>query len=221
MLCSSQGRREKEWAVPDDRDGDTDWLRPHGSPWSVQAAERLYDNPWFALDAYAGVAPTGVEAAYYALHYKNAATGVVPLHEDGTITLVGQWRFPYRAYSWELPEGGAPLHEPAIDGARRELREEAGLHAEQLELILTMQLSNASSDETASIYLATGLSQAPFERDATEALTLARAPFREALRAAVEGRIRDSLTVAGLLRLHHMACEGELEARTARLLLGR
>ena len=197
------------------------WLRPHGEPWRAGPPVAIHDNPWFAVDVYAGVAPTGVEAAYYALHYKNAATGVIPLHEDGTITLVGQWRFPYRAYSWELPEGGAPLHEPPAEGARRELREEAGLTAERLELILTMQLSNASSDETAFIYLATGLQAVPVERDATEALALARPPFRAALRAAVEGRIRDSLTVAALLRLHHMACEGELEATTARLLLDR
>ena len=197
------------------------WLRAHGRPWRAGPPRQIHQNPWFSVEAYEGVAPTGVEAAYYALHYMNAATGVVPLHEDGTITLVGQWRFPYRAYSWELPEGGAPLPEPPEDGARRELREEAGLTAARLELILTMQLSNASSDETAFIYLATGLESVPVARDATEALALARPPFREALRAAVDGRIRDSLTVAALLRLYHMACEGELEATTARLLLGR
>jgi hypothetical protein len=59
------------------------------------------------------------------------------------------------------------------------------------------------------------------ERDATEALALAQVPFREALGAAADGRIRDSLTVAGLLRLHHMAVEGELGGDVARLLLGR
>ncbi len=197
------------------------WLQPHGHPWRAEAGVCVHDNPWFAADVYAGVAPTGAAAAYYALRYKNAATGVIPLHEDGTVTLVGQWRFPFGAYSWELPEGGAPSSEPPMDGARRELREEAGLTAAHLRLILTMQLSNASSDETAYVYLATGLQAADVARDATEALTLARVPFREALRAAVGGAIRDSLTVAGLLRLHHMAIEHELDPALAALLLGR
>ena len=201
--------------------GEDAWLQPHAQPWQAKPPACVHDNPWFAADVYAGMAPTGAEAAYYALRYKNAATGVIPLHEDGTVTLVGQWRFPFGTYSWELPEGGAPLHESPIDGVRRELREEAGLTAGRLEPILTMQLSNASSDETAYIYLATDLGPAEMERDATEALALARVPFRQALKAAVEGRIRDSLTVAGLLRLHHMATEGELEADVARLLLGR
>ncbi len=207
--------------APPEAGTDEAWLRAHGHPWQAGSAECVHDNPWFAADVYAGVAPTGAEATYYALRYKNAATGVIPLHEDGTITLVGQWRFPFGAYSWELPEGGAPLSEPVIDGARRELREEAGLIAERLELILTFQLSNASSDETAYVYLARDLGAAEMERDATEALTLARVPFRQTLDAVVKGRIKDSLTVAGLLRLHHMAVEGELEADVARLLLGR
>ena len=198
-----------------------DWLRPHGQPWTAGPPQRLQDNPWFATDVYAGVAPTGVTATYYLNHFKNIATGVVPLHEDGTITLVGQWRFPFRTYSWELPEGGAPLGEPPEEGARRELREEAGLLAAEMRLILTLQLSNASSDEVAHLYLATGLTLTEMERDATEALAIARAPFREALEAAISGRIADAMTVAALLRLHHMAITGELGAETARLLLGR
>jgi 8-oxo-dGTP pyrophosphatase MutT (NUDIX family) len=199
---------------------DPQWLRPHGQPWRVRAGEALHDNPWFGVDAFDAVSPTGVPAAYYLLRFKNAATGVVPLHADGTISLVGQWRFPFAKYSWELPEGGAPHGEDPRDGALRELREEAGLVAEDCRLILTMQLSNASSDETAYVYLATGLSAVATEQDPTEALAPARVPFREALQAAVSGRISDSLTVAGLLRVYHMAREGELDAELTRVLLG-
>jgi 8-oxo-dGDP phosphatase len=199
---------------------DPQWLRAHGEPWTVQSGAALHDNPWFGVDAFKATSPTGVPAAYYLLRYKNAATGVVPLHADGTISLVGQWRFPFARYSWELPEGGAPHGEDPRDGALRELREEAGLVAETCRLILTMQLSNASSDEVAYVYLATGLSAVGMEHDPTEALTQARVPFREALDAAVTGRISDSLTVAGLLRVYHMAREGELDAELTRVLLG-
>jgi 8-oxo-dGDP phosphatase len=199
---------------------DPQWLRAHGEPWRVESGEALHDNPWFGVDAFQAISPTGVPAAYYLARFKNAATGVVPVHADGTISLVGQWRFPFAKYSWELPEGGAPHGEDPRDGALRELREEAGLVATDVRLILTMQLSNASSDETAYVYLATGLSEVAMEHDPTEALTQARVPFREALEAAVSGRIQDSLTVAALLRIYHMAREGELDAALTRALLG-
>jgi 8-oxo-dGDP phosphatase len=195
------------------------WLSPHGEPWRVQRREVIHDNPWFGVDAYDAVSPTGAPAAYYALRFKNTATGVVPLHEDGAISLVGQWRFPFRRYSWELPEGGAPHGEDPQIGALRELREEAGLEAAQCRLILTMQLSNASSDETAYLYLATGLTEVGAEPEATEALAQARVPFREALAAVVRGDITDALTVAALLRVHHIAVSGELDPELTRNLL--
>jgi len=197
-----------------------DWMAPRGVPWRVEGRTPLHDNPWFALDEYAAVAPTGRSARYFLQRYKNLAVGVLPLHEDGTVTLVGQWRFPFGTYSWEMPEGGAPHAEPPLEGARRELREEAGLVAADWRQVLTMQLSNASSDEIAHLFLATGLSPVPPEPDATEELSLARPPFREALAAATGGLIQDSLTVAMLLRVYHMAREGDLPQALARAVLG-
>ena len=201
------------------RDKAFDAAGAEGPPWRVRSTTPIHDNPWFAVEDHEAIAPTGVEARYYMLRYKNWAVGVVPLHADGTITLVGQWRFPAGAYSWELPEGGQPRAEAPLEGGRRELREEAGLEARDWRLILKMQLSNASSDELAWLYLATGLSEAPVEPDPTEALVIARVPFRQALAAVLAGEIQDSLTVAALLRVHHMAVTGELGDKLAAAVL--
>ena len=46
-----------------------------------------------------------------------------------------------------------------------------------------------------------------------------RAPFAEALNAALAGHILDMLTVAMLLRVYHMAREGALPADLARRML--
>lgn len=197
------------------------WLAPRGPRWTAGPAERVLDNPWFSVDHYRAVAPTGVDADYFVQGFKRFAVGALPLHEDGTVTLVGQWRFPFGAYSWEIPEGGAPTGEDPLDGAKRELREEAGLAAAVWRPILAMHLSNASSDEEAFGFLATDLAPAPVEPDATEDLAVERVPFAHALRAAVTGHIRDAITVAMLLRVHHMAYEGELDPATAAAVLQR
>lgn len=196
------------------------WLRPHGSPWTVQSGERVLNNPWFAVDAYTATAPTGVASPYYVMAKKALAIGVIPLHEDGTVTLVGQWRFPFGTYSWEVPEGGVPLDEDALEGAKRELSEEVHLQASEWREIVRLHLSNASSDERCIGYLATGLT--PCDRhaaDDTEDLAIERVPFGEALEAAVTGKIEDAITVAMLLRLHHIAVTGELHPALARAVL--
>jgi 8-oxo-dGTP pyrophosphatase MutT (NUDIX family) len=117
----------------------------------------VYDNPWITLTEYQTIAPTGRPALYGKVSFKNRAIGVVPLHADGTVTLVGQNRFAHANYSWELPEGGAPLDEDPLDGAKRELAEEVGLEAGDWRRILTMELSNSITDEICHGYLALDL----------------------------------------------------------------
>lgn len=196
-----------------------DWMTPQGRPWGVRETRVVYDNPWITLTEHQAIAPTGRPALYGKVAFKNRAIGVVPLHADGTVTLVGQNRFPHANYSWEIPEGGAPLDEDPLDGARRELAEEVGLVAADWRLILRMELSNSITDEFCLGYLAMDLSPTDAAPDETEDLASVRVPFGEALDAAVAGHMPDSLTVALLLRTHHMAVKGELPAGLARLVL--
>ena len=197
-----------------------DWMAPHGSPWTADAGRVVYDNPWLSVTEYAAIAPTGRPAVYGMVGFKNRAIAVLPLHGDGTVTLVGQNRFPFRDYSWEIPEGGAPLGENPLDGAKRELAEETGLTAGDWRLALTLQLSNSVTDELAYGFVALDLSPGEAAPDETEDIAIVRVPFREALDLAVGGQIQDSLTVAMLLRAHHMACSGELPRDLSRLVLG-
>jgi len=203
-------------------DEDPTWLQPHGTPWRPDAERLIYDNPWIRITEHDATAPTGRPALYGLVGFKNLAIAVLPLHEDGSVTLVGQHRFPLGDYSWEIPEGGGPLGEDPLDGAKRELREETGLLAADWREVLRMQLSNSVTDEVAVGYLATGLSPAPggAEPDETEALAIARVPFGEALEAAMAGKLQDALTVAMLLRGYHMAREGALPSALARAMLG-
>jgi 8-oxo-dGTP pyrophosphatase MutT (NUDIX family) len=195
------------------------WLKPHGKPWSVSSSRLVYDNPWITLTEYQAIAPTGRPALYGKISFKNQATGVLPLHEDGTVTLVGQNRFSLANYSWEVPEGGAPHGEDPLDGAKRELAEEVGLRAADWRQILSMELSNSVTDEIAYGFLAMDLSPTETAPDETEDLAVVRVPFGEALDAAVAGHMPDAITVALLLRTHHMAVRGELPADLAALIL--
>jgi 8-oxo-dGTP pyrophosphatase MutT (NUDIX family) len=199
-----------------------DWLRPHGRPWGRGAVREVYDNPWIRVTHHEATAPTGRPAQYGVVSFKNLAIAVLPLHDDGTVTIVGQNRFALADYSWEIPEGGSPLHQDPLDGARRELAEETGLAARDWRKVLQVQLSNSVTDERAVGYIALGLypSEEAWAPDESEDLQLARVPFRELLDAALAGHIADVLTVAMLLRAYHMAREGLLPDALARAMLG-
>lgn len=198
------------------------WLQAHGRAWRRGEGRSIYDNPWINITEYDATAPTGRPALYGLVSFKNVAMAVLPIHEDGTVTLVGQHRLPHGDYSWEIPEGGAPMDEDPLVAAQRELAEETGLKAAEWREVLRVQLSNSITDEKAIGYLAWGLEPADggHEPDDTESLAIARVPFREAMEAALAGHMPDVLTVAMLLRAYHMAREGLLAPALARAMLG-
>jgi 8-oxo-dGTP pyrophosphatase MutT (NUDIX family) len=146
---------------------------------------------------------------------------VLPIEPDGSVHLVGQWRFPLGRYSWEMPEGGADPGEDPLECAKRELAEETGLTAGRYERMLEMDLSNSLTDERAVIYLAFDLISGEAKPEATEVLRRRRAHFLDVLDRVAAGRIRDGLTVAAVLRAHHMAVTGLLPAEFARAMLAR
>jgi 8-oxo-dGTP pyrophosphatase MutT (NUDIX family) len=120
-----------------------------------------------------------------------------------------------------MPEGGADPGEDLLECAKRELAEETGLTAGRYERVLEMDLSNSLTDEKAVIYLAFDLNPGKANPEATEVLRRRTAHFLEVLDRVASGHIRDGLTVAAVLRAHHMAVTGQLPAALARAMLAR
>ncbi|MEY2929293.1 MAG: hypothetical protein RL033_42 [Pseudomonadota bacterium] len=173
-------------------------------PWKRRSRSQRYDNPWITVEHDEVVTPGGTEGVYGVVHFKNIAIGVIPLDEQQHTWLVGQYRYPHRAYSWEIPEGGGPVGQDPLQSAQRELEEEVGLSAQRWDLILEMDLSNSVTDERCLIYLARELSPVPAHPEETEELAVRRIPFAELHEGVLEGRFKDSITVAGVLKLQRM-----------------
>jgi 8-oxo-dGTP pyrophosphatase MutT (NUDIX family) len=170
------------------------------NPWRTLASETVYDNPWIAVSHHRVLTPRAENGIYGTVHFKNRAVGVLPIDAEGHTWLVGQYRYALNAYSWEIPEGGAPAGDELVDAARRELREETGLHAESFRELCRMHLSNSVTDEAAVAYLATGLTQGEAEPEPTEELAVKRLPFAQAYAMVLRGEITDAISVAAILR---------------------
>ena len=119
---------------------------------------------------------------------------------------MGQYRYTHDSYEWEIPEGGCPAGETLEACALRELQEETGLVAAELTPLLSpalspLQLSNSTTNETAYLFVARGLTVGEANPEDTEVLALWRLPLADAVAMALDGRIRDVLSVVALLRL--------------------
>lgn len=127
------------------------------------------------------------------------ACAVLPLHEDGTVTLIRQYRHAAGGLIWEVPAGVLEAGESPEGCAARELAEEVQLAAGRMVLLTTIHTTPGFTDERIHVFLATGLSHTPGELDGDEYLAPERLPLEEALRMVEDGRITDAKTLCALL----------------------
>ena len=173
--------------------------------WITLSSEDIYENPWIKLEEHQVINPGGGRGIYGKVHFKNTAIGIIALDKDDHIWLVGQHRYPLNEWSWEIPEGGGPKGIDILESAKRELKEETGLEAEKWTVIQRTHLSNSVSDEEGFIFLAEVLKQGKLELEDTEAdMKVKKLPFKEALQLVLDGKITDSLSVMGILKLFYL-----------------
>lgn len=170
------------------------------NPWQTLDSTLRYENPWIRVREDRVLRPDGQPGLYGVVEFKNHAIGIVPVTAEGDTFLVGQYRYPLHCYSWEIPEGGAPLAEAPLAAAQRELAEETGITAGRWTYLGDLHTSNSVTNELGAVFLAEDLRFGVSAPEGTERLEVKRLPLKEAYDLAMSGQITDSLAVVGLAR---------------------
>jgi len=126
--------------------------------------------------------------------------GVLPLHDDGTVTLIRQGRPAVATTLLELPAGRLNPDEDPETCGRRELLEETGLVAGRFHPLGFIHSSPGVFDEVIHLFAATGLSQMTALPEDDEQIEPVRLPLSDARAMARDGRISDAKTIAALFR---------------------
>lgn len=129
-----------------------------------------------------------------------ASLAIVATPSPDEIVLVRQYRHPARAMLWEIPAGSAEQGETAVDGARRELREETGFAAERIVPIGSLWMTPGFCSELMHFFHAQKLTAGEPAFDDDERIEIGVFSIRAAWRLVANGGA-DAKTVLALLWL--------------------
>ncbi len=168
--------------------------------WRRIGSHEVYRSPWVGVREDSIVFPNRQEGAYSVFEL-GRCVGVLPLCDDDRVALVRQYRYIGDAFPWEMPTGAIAAGESPEEAANRELAEEAGYRAGQLEPLGHFRTSKAHCDEVAYLFVGRALTPALATPDETEEIERGFFSFDEVLEMVRDGRIVDSMTIIAMLRV--------------------
>ena len=165
----------------------------------ILSKERKFDGVVIDVEHWKVRLPDGSEGLREIVLHKGAAA-VIPVDEQGRVALVRQYRTPLERETLEIPAGKLDFPgEDPLECAKRELREETGLKAEEWRKLVALRTTPGFCNETIHMYMARGLSQGERDLDDDEFLNVEWMPIERVTNMILEGRIEDSKTIAAVL----------------------
>lgn len=159
----------------------------------------VFDGRVIAVAVERVALPNGHESDLEIVRHPGGAA-IVAIDAEGRVCLLRQYRHAADGWVWELPAGKLEPGEPPVVTAARELVEEAAVSAGRIDSLGQLLSSPGVFTEVIHLFLARDLATATGAPEHGEVFEISWVPLREAVARALDGRIEDAKTVAGLVR---------------------
>lgn len=163
-------------------------------------SERLYTGRVITLDKLEVRLPNGAPAMRELVRHPGAVA-IVPLDDADNVLLVRQYRIAADRVLLEIPAGTLNPAETPLACAERELQEETGYRAAQIEPLGGIFVAPGYTTEYIHLYVATGLTESRLPGDEDEFIEVERVPLTECLARIERGEMIDAKSITALLKV--------------------
>lgn len=173
-------------------------MKKHG-PWTIKETHERYKSETMRVLEHEVIRPDGTDSTYSTIDLKPGVE-ILALDSEGFVYMVKEFRFAVGRETVEAVGGGTDEGEEPVDAARRELREELGIEAEEWTALGELHFSPSMVNSPANLFLARGLTFVEKKEDGGEVLETVKMPFTEAVEKALNGDFIHSSSCVLILR---------------------
>ena len=170
------------------------------------SSRRVFDGVVVKLDVDQVELPDGSRSVREVVCHPGAVC-VIPVTDSGEVIMVKQFRYAMGQVLLEVPAGKLEPNEEPLSAALRELEEESGVVASNVEHIGELYTTVAIFDERIQIYLATGLSYKNAHPDQGEFVEVTKIPLSQLVDMVMNGEIKDAKTQIAILKADRILAE--------------
>lgn len=168
-------------------------------PFQVLASRKVYESPWIRLREDRVIRPGGTES-YFGVIEMKAGASVLALTDEHEAYLVKEYKYGIGRDSIELMSGALESGESPLDAAKRELKEEIGLEAEQWINLGVVDPFTTVVHSPNYMFLACGVRQGEMCRDEGEVLEISKVPFSQAVEMVLRSEITHAASCVLILK---------------------
>ena len=161
--------------------------------------ETIFEGKVFEVEVKEIETPEG-KISHREIVKHNGGACILPIDDDGNCYLVKQFRSPFETVMLEAPAGKIEEGEDPLACAAREITEETGLTAGNIESVGAIAATPGYCSEIISLFIGTGLEYKGGTPDENEYISTVKMPLKDAVEMADSGTIRDAKTMALLYK---------------------
>jgi 8-oxo-dGTP pyrophosphatase MutT (NUDIX family) len=168
-------------------------------PWTIHTSTLIHKDGFIEVGEDGITRPDGSPGKYTTIRMKPGVS-VLPVDEDGTVTLIRQYRYALRHERLECVCGGIDGNESPEEAATRELKEEAGIGAGRLMPLGTVEMDGSIILNRNHLFIARDLRQVEPDRESTEQIVPVSMALADALDKVLSGEIDHAPTCVLILK---------------------
>jgi ADP-ribose pyrophosphatase len=175
------------------------------SDWKTLESRLIFKNPWIRLHEDKVKTPSG-KTILYSWYESSDIVVVVPFLNDRTLVMINQYRYPLHKVLLEFPAGHIEDGEEPKDTATRELAEETGYGAKEIEHVYTYHPSVSKTRQIVYIFKARKLKEGRLRNEATENINIEKVKVEKLAKLIANKKVEN----AGTLIAYFICCTREI-----------